>query len=328
MIRATAAILLALACYAQSSDSQLTFEVASIKPAPPPEMGRMVFGTRGGPGTGDPTRFTCNNCSLFQLITMAYNIRPYQLSGGPNWLGSERFEVTAKIPAGATKEQFRVMLQNLLAERFKLVVHQEKKDLPMFELVVGKGGPKMKESPDQADTVPDAGGPPPPPPGPMRIEMGRDGMPVMPGGAPGRTMMMMMPGRARLMAVKETMDALAGRLSMSAGRPVTDATGLKKKYDFTLTFAPESMSMGPGGPMGGGMGGGGAMVMTMQVGGPGPGGGGPGGPAAGGDHGSDGEPAPALGAALQEQLGLKLEAKKGPVDIIVVDKVEKTPTEN
>ena len=304
-------VLLAMACYAQQPESQLTFEVASIKPAAPPEGGMMRVGSRGGPGTGDPTRFTSTNMSLSNLIVLAYDIRPYQLSG-PDWLNSARFDVAAKIPEGATKEQFRIMMQNMLAERFKLVIHREKKELPIFELVVGKGGPKFKESEDQADAVPGAAPPLPPP---SVHKMGSDGFPEMPA---GRTMMMMMPGRARMSAYKDTMEALATRLSMQAGRPVTDGTGLKKKYDYTLTFAPDGGGMGPGM-----MGAGGGMAMVghaaVPAGGPG------GGPMAGN---ADAESLPTLATALQEQLGLKLEAKKGPVDIVVVDKVEKVPTEN
>lgn len=307
MIRAMAAVLLTVVCYTQQPDSNLTFEVASIKPSAPPEMGRMFMGARGGPGTADPTRFTASNFSLSGLISMAYDLRPYQLSA-PSWLNSERFDIAAKVPPGATKEQFRVMLQNLLAERFKLVIHRETKELPMFELVVGKSGPKFKESEDQADSLPDPGMPPPPS---GRMAMGKDGFPEMPA---GRTMMMIMPGRARMAAYKETMEAFAGRLSGSAGRPVMDGTGLKKKYDFTLTFAPEG-GMGPGMPPPPPGGGGGAMVG--------------GGPMAG-PHAAaaDAESLPTLATALQEQLGLKLEGKKGPVEIIVVDKIEKVPTEN
>jgi len=315
MIRVIVVVLLAVVCYAQQPDNQLTFEVASIKPSPPPEMGMMRVGSRGGPGTGDPTRFTASNFSLSNLVTLAYDLRPYQLTA-PSWLNSERFDIVAKVPPGATKEQFRVMLQNLLAERFKLVMHREKKELPMFELVVGKGGPKLKESEDQADSEPAAGAPPPMPGGPMQDKMGKDGFPEMPA---GRTMTMMMPGRARMTAYKQTMEALATRLSMSAGRPVMDGTGLKKKYDFTLTYAPESTGMGPMGMASPSGGGGMAMVGTAggPVGGPMP------------DHtAADAEPLPTLATALQEQLGLKLESKKGPVDIVVVDKIEKVPTEN
>lgn len=312
-------VLLVLVCaaVAQQPDPQFTFEVASVKPAAPPEMGRIMMGSRGGPGTGDPTRFTGSNMSLTMLITMAYDLKPYQLSA-PSWLNTERFDIAAKVPPGATRDQFRIMLQNLLAERFKLVVHRETKELPVFELVVGKGGPKFKESADQTETVPSAAPPPPQAPrqgGPIMV--GRDGVPE---GLAGRTMMMMSPGRARMTAYKENMEWLAARLSTSAGRPVLDGTGLKKKYDFTLTFAPEGGGMGPGmmgmGPAGGGGGG----VMIAQ--GPGPGGGGP------SDRPADLEAAPALATALQEQLGLKLESKKGPVSIVVVDKIEKVPTEN
>lgn len=319
MVRVIVVLLLTVACCAQQPDSQVTFEVASVKPSAPPEGGRMVMGARGGPGSADPIRFTASNFSLSSLISMAYDLKPYELSA-PSWLNGERFDIVAKVPPGATREQFRLMLQNLLAERFKLVIHRETKELPIFELVVGKGGPKFKESADQTDTVVQPGALPPPPPsgGPMQMKMGKDGFPEMPA---GRTMMMMMPGRARMTAYKETMQWLATRLSTQAGRPVMDATGLTKKYDFTLEFAPEGSGMGPGGmapPVGGG-GGGGAMVMMAQV--PGPGG-----PAA--HSAADHESVPTLATALQEQLGLKLESKKGPVSIVVVDKIEKVPTEN
>lgn len=316
MMRVIVVLLLAIVCCAQQPDSQVTFEVASIKPSAPPEGGRMVMGARGGPGSADPIRFTASNFSLSSLISMAYDLKSYQLSA-PSWLNGERFDIVAKVPPGATREQFRLMLQNLLAERFKLVIHRETKELPMFDLVVGKGGPKFKESADQTDSAP-AGAPPPPPGGgPMQMKMGKDGLPEMPA---GRTMMMMMGGRARMTAYKETMQWLATRLSTSAGRPVMDATGLTKKYDFTLDFAPEGGGMGPGGmapPAGGG--GGGAMVIMAQV--PGPGG-------PSGHTASDAESVPTLATALQEQLGLKLESKKGPVEMIVVDKIEKVPTEN
>lgn len=329
MNRVMIVLLLTVACCAQQPDSAVTFEVASIKPSAPPEGGRMFMGARGGPGTADPIRFTASNFNLTSLISMAYDLKPYELSA-PSWLNGERFDITAKVPPGATREQFRLMLQNLLAERFKLVIHRETKELPMFELVVGKGGPKFKESADQTETPPaQLGALPPPPPaggGPMQMKMDKDGFPEMPA---GRTMMMMMPGRARMTAFKENMQWLATRLSTQAGRPVMDATGLTKKYDFTLEFAPEGGGPGPGGmggmaPMGGGGGGGGAMIMTAQV--PGPGGGPAGGP--GGHSAADHESAPSLATALQEQLGLKLESKKGPVAIVVVDKIEKVPTEN
>ena len=79
------------------------------------------------------------------VLTNAYGVKGFQISG-PGWLDSERYDIVAKLPRGATKAEFMVMLQNLLAERFKLTLHREKKDLPMYALVVGKNGPKLKES--------------------------------------------------------------------------------------------------------------------------------------------------------------------------------------
>ena len=104
---------------------------------------------RGGPGSPDPGQITYSNVSLKQVLTNAYGIKSYQVSG-PKWLDSERFDIVAKIAMGATKEQFQMMLQNLLAERFKLAVHHETKELPIYALVVGKGGPKLKETVDDA----------------------------------------------------------------------------------------------------------------------------------------------------------------------------------
>src|SRR5439155_11317218 len=140
-----------------------------------------------------------------------YGVKGYQIAG-PSWLDSERYDIAAKIPKGATKEQFMLMLQSLLAERFKLTLHREKKDLPMYALVVGKNGPKMKESMKESVDVPGpaagagpAGGeapaPPPLPPPPGRgpgeagvlrlpppcgrggLAMGSDGFPKLPPGA-------------------------------------------------------------------------------------------------------------------------------------------------
>ena len=114
---------------------------------------------RGGPGSPDPGQITYSNVSLKQVLTNAYGIKSYQISG-PKWLDSERFDIVAKIAMGSTKEQFQMMLQNLLAERFKLAVHHETKELPIYALVVGKGGPKLKETvDDSAATQGGAAGP-------------------------------------------------------------------------------------------------------------------------------------------------------------------------
>src|SRR5262249_53234678 len=158
----------------------------------------------------------------------------------------ERFDITATMPPDTTKEQFHVMLQNLLAERFKITLHREKKELPMYSLVVTKGGPKLKESTATPPSA-DGEGPlmlPPPPPGPPKL--GPDGFPILPNmaGRPG-LFMMMMPGRARLTANQQSMQDLVNRLTGQLNRPVIDNTGLTAKYDFVLTYAPDP-NEGPG----------------------------------------------------------------------------------
>jgi uncharacterized protein (TIGR03435 family) len=325
------------AAFAQNPEGAPEFEVASVKPAAPPTEGRFRVGMSGGPGSADPGQLTYTNVTLKNVLMNAYGVKGYQISG-PSWLDSERYDIAAKIPKGATKEQFMLMLQNLLAERFKLTLHREKKDLPMYALVVGKSGPKMKESvdgPSPGDgAAPGSGGapggatggatgvvpaPPPPPPGGApgnlamgRITMGSDGFPKLPPGAGrGGLMMMMMNGRFRMAANQQSMSGLTEMLGNQLGRPVVDMTGLTAKYDFTLDFAPE-----PGQRMMGPMGAmpppppppsveGGAPVASAPD--------------------SQG---PSLFTAVQEQLGLKLEPKKGPVDLLVIDHLEKVPTEN
>src|SRR6266404_5514963 len=114
------AILIAMIGCSCCQAQDLSFEVASIKPSPPPEMGRMMMGTRGGPGTDDPGRFRTTNSSLSMLVTLAYDIQRYQLTC-PSWMDNERFDLNVKVPEGAKMPEFRRMMQNLLAERFKLV---------------------------------------------------------------------------------------------------------------------------------------------------------------------------------------------------------------
>jgi uncharacterized protein (TIGR03435 family) len=291
--------------FAQTPDSEAVFEVASIKPAPPPNGQRMMFGAKGGPGTQDPGRWSAENFTLLDVLTQAYGVDRYQVTG-PDWLGLERFNISAKVPEGATKEQFRLMLQNMLIERFKLAAHRDKKEMQVYELVVAKNGPKLKEAEPQPDDAPPPGrglG------GPPRITFNSDGSPQMPA---GRGNMMIMTGRgARMRQSNESMTDFAKMLQMQLGHPVTDATGLKGKYDFELAWSP-----GAGGMLGRGM-----MMVAPP---PPPGGGGAPGP----DAPAMEDSGPTLMSAIQDQLGLKLEPKKGSVEMIVVDHIEKVPTEN
>ena len=306
--------LTSCAAFGQAAAESPTFEVASVKPAEPQPPGMISIGMSGGPGTPDPGQLTCTNVSLKNILMKAYAVKGYQLNG-PKWLDSDRFDIAAKIPMGATKEQFQQMLQNLLAERFKLALHHETKELPLYALLVGKGGSKLKESVDDDAKASGVAAPPAGVdralPAMPKLKVGADGMPQLPASAGKNGMMTMMTnGRLRAVGNRQPVGALTELLGNVLGVPVVDNTGLKANYDFTLDFAPDSAS-GPMGAMSppppqhdGGPGSGAAMASAPDLSGP------------------------SIFTALQEQLGLKLEQRKGPVDLLVIDRVEKVPTEN
>ncbi len=314
-LRIGLAVFIGCVAYGQTADKPPAFDAASVKPATPPTPdGRgmiMMSGPSGGPGTKDPGRIHYPYMTMKNILMNAYDVKTFQIVG-PGWLDTERFDISATMPPDTTKEQFCAMLQNLLAERFKLAIHRETKELPMYSLVVAKGGPKMKEAAEIPAPKDDGDAAPPPPPLPMQPKIGADGFPVLPQLAGrGGLFMIMMNGRARFIGQQQTMQDLAKILTNQLSRPVTDATALKAKYDFTLTFSPEGMN----GPMG-----------PLPPPPPPPGGGGGGGAPAAGLP--EAEPLLDIFGAVQAQLGLKLEPKKGPVEMIVIDHIEKTPTEN
>jgi uncharacterized protein (TIGR03435 family) len=240
------------------------FEVASVKPAPLDARGSRCT---GGPGTSDPGSLRCDNFSLSFLVMMAYNLRGFQLNA-PAWMDTTRYNIVANIPPGTDRRQFGLMQQRLLAQWFGLQVHFEKKDMAVYELTVGKGGPKLKESQEPAAEKPEAAWRPPA------------------GGPPVRTM-------AHLERKGDSIADLANFLSNQLGQPVVDTTGLDGRYDYTLSFLME-----------------------------------PGGRAAGPANGSEPEFGINIIDAVRDQLGLRLEKKKGQADVLVVDRAERTPIEN
>jgi uncharacterized protein (TIGR03435 family) len=270
-MRILAGTFLAILASAQTPEPSPQFEVASIKPAPPPTGRGTRVWAHGGPGTDDPSIWTCENYTLLGLIREAFDLKSYQLSG-PDWLISVRFNVSAKVPPGTTKEQFLLMRQNLLAERFKMTFHRAQKEMTVFNLVVGKNGPKFKEYVDKPAPEDDDG--------PLKKDA--NGFPLLSRGK--GLSMAIMGNRAALHSGGGTMAEVAAQVSNQIRQPVTDATGLNGKYEIAMSWVP-------------------------------------------GEPAAD-DPGPSIFQALQEQLGLKLESKKGMIDIMVVDHIEKMPTEN
>ena len=273
------ALLSASKIWAQSPQPAATpapaFDVASIKPNHGDDNRVMIRAT--------PDGFTANGVSAKFLIEFAYNVKDFQVSGTPGWADSDRYDVDAKMDEATMEairkltpeqamDQRRLMLQALLAERFKLKVSHSSKELPIYALVVAKNGPKLTQS---ADT---GGGPRP--------------------GGPGR--MQMNIGGGDITASAMTMSNLADLLGRQLGRKVVDKTELQGRYDFTLHWTPERAAQAPGAPADGGSG---SAAPPPDASGP------------------------SLFTALQEQLGLKLESQKGPVETLIVDSIEK-PSEN
>jgi uncharacterized protein (TIGR03435 family) len=251
------------------ANTKLEFEVATIKPA---AAARPT--APSGPGTSDPENIRYNYVSVKNLLLRAYGL-PMQQIAGPAWIDSDRYDVAAKVPPGTTKDQANVMLQNLLADRFKLAVHRETRELSRYELTVGKNGSKLTPYVEDAHE---------PEREPGKAVFGKDGFPVP---RPGGFAFTMGPGSRKLAGRKNSIAQLAQFFSTDLERPVVDKTGLTGEYDYVLKYMPDS--------------------------------------AAQSDTPSD---APSLVVAVQEQLGLKLESKKGPVEMLIVDSGQRTPTEN
>jgi uncharacterized protein (TIGR03435 family) len=283
------AAMASFAAFAQASPTRPEFEVASVKPSAEAEtpMGNVNRGLHI-----DGAMVSFSGMPLRWYVHYAYTVKETQVSG-PDWLASSRFDVVAKLPAGATREQIPEMVQTLLADRFKLTLHRDTKESSVSALVVGKGGVKMKESPLDPDT--DEG------PGKANVDVS------VTGGDRGATVSL---GKGasvafeaqRLVAKKVTMAYLADSLTRFEDRPVVDMTGLKGTYDCEIPYNLDDVralilsSAPPGTPL---------PPRQADV----------------------GETGVSLVDSLQA-LGLKLEPRKAPLDIFVVDHIEKTPTAN
>jgi uncharacterized protein (TIGR03435 family) len=293
------------AAFVQAQEN-LTFEVASVRPSPAPGPNERVFfgPARGGPGTRDPGQITWTRAALRNIVMTAYDVQTFQIAA-PDWLSNERYDIAAKVPAGATPSQVGAMWQNLLKERFGLALHHELKEFSVDELTVAKGGSKLK----QTDLEPGAE-PFTLPAGPLKLD--KNGAPEMNGwGAivtifPGAKSFPNANGPTARMAAKGlTMADLATRLGQQLRHPVIDKTGLAGRYDFTLEYTPDLSGLPPLPP--------GTTAPPS-----------PATPPA--DIVSD--PGSTLASAVEKQLGLKLTSGKAKLDVIVVDRANKIPTDN
>ncbi len=264
---------------AQTVSPTLAFEVASVKLASSPGLRRSGV---PGPGNTDPGRFSAQ-LQLFNLIMMAYDIPLYRLEQDDRV--TPEFEIEAKMPADTTREQFNVMLRNLLADRLGLKAHWITKDINTYVLTVAKGGPKLKlAAPDSPQTSDN------PYASPQKV--GEDGFPMPP---PGNSDWMGAgtDGKMGMRRHNQTAAELAHEIGMrTLDGPLTDATGLTGKYDYTILWSRPATNA--------------AMGFNPAI-----------------------EPdGPSIFDAVQEQLGLKIEKRKTPTQVLVVDHVEKKPTEN
>ena len=265
--------------HAAPQEAQPAFDVASIK--------RDVSG-QPGPQYRMFPGLTVERATVRDLVRMAYWVQDFQVSAGPAWTNSERYNIEAKSEGKPVfSQEYRSLqlrrLQTLLRDRFKLALHRETKQLPIYELTVAKGGPKLQlPSCIQKE------------PGDLTIAL-----------APGKTMMDYcgfggFTGRGGYEASNGSMAELAEALALPLGRIVVDKTGITGRFRIQLTFAPVASAIpfpdapGPGNPP---------------------------------DAAPTADPGPDIFTALQEQLGLKLESAKGPVEVLVIDHVER-PSEN
>jgi uncharacterized protein (TIGR03435 family) len=271
------------------------FEVASIKEALPLSIEHVQAGQLHVGMNINGSRADYGFMSLADLIPYAYRVKRYQLAG-PGWMNETRWDILAKIPVGQPADRAPEMMQNFLAERFKLAIHRENREQSVYALVVGRGRLKIKEATaDEADVDGSLSN--------VRINNdGRSG--VISGGATGTVRVTPGPnGGMQIEMAKITMAALADMLMQYMDRPIVNATELKGNYQVTLDLPTDPMQGMPA-----------SQKLTAILG-----------------LGSFGMAPDTSGGAIFQavkDLGLELKLRKAPVEMIIVDHVEKTPTAN
>jgi len=270
------------------AQEKLEFEVASVRPYTIDNSGAAAV-TLGARIDGAQVRLV--GLAMRDLLSSAYRVKLYQLAG-PEWIQTERYDINAKLPAGVSPEKLPELLQTLLAERFGLKMHREKKEMPVYTLTVGKPPLRLKDHPVDPDA-----------PAPKAVEVSGTGsaagISVNLGNGASYTF-----AGGKLTATKVTAPTIAAVLERFTDRPVVDLTELKGTYDFEVQFSPEETQ---------------TLMIRAAV-------------AAGVQLPPqalrllDGGGNPIESGA--DQLGLKIDGRRMPVDVIVIDQVQKTPTDN
>jgi uncharacterized protein (TIGR03435 family) len=289
-------VLVATMLNAQAPASNPVFDIASVKPHPA-DGGPNLIMMQVQPGG----RYTATNVTALMLIRNAYQLQSFQLVGAPDWLAKDRFDVNARaageiggpMQQGPDPSPLQLMVRALLADRFRLKAHNDTRDMPVYALVVaradGKLGPRLK--PSATDCAAE-----------MAAARGRSGgaPPPMPAfGEPMKCGMRM--GAGTISAGSMPMSQMLGTLSMIVNRTVVDRTGLTGNYDFDLSYTPDQLPQRPAGT---------PADQPLTV------------------NGVAIDPnGPSIFTALQEQLGLKLDSTRGPVDVLVIDSIDH-PSEN
>lgn len=260
---------------AQAPQAEDEFDVASVRPSNDEQARSLVQAT--------PGRLTLIHLSLQRLLVIAYGLQDYQLLGKPSWSQSSHYDVIATASTGTSIQKMEgPMLQALLKDRFELKVHPESRALPLYELVVAKGGPKLRPS-EKGSCVPyvkssqPAIAPAPGQPQPLYCGFHRSGSALSP----------ILDGKG--VTIADLGNNLARSYNTALGRDIVDKTGLSGVFDIHLTWTNDPDSRDAASP-------------------------------------STSDDA-SIFSALEEQLGLKLRSVKGPVDVLVIDHIEK-PSSN
>lgn len=281
-------VLLIATCVFAFGQARPEFEVASIKPASG-GIDQVAVGVHI-----DGAQVSMTTMSIKDLVAMSYRVRTNQITG-PDWTGSQRYNISAKLSDGAAQAQVPQMLQSLLADRFQLKLHRETRELPVYALGIAKTGLKMTEIPPDPDSDYRSGGP-------VEVAAGGNANGAVMNLGKGTSLTL---GPSSFEAKKLDLPRFADLLSRFMDRPVIDTTGLKGLYDFTLELTPEDrMAI----LIRGGVNQGAALppqALRLL------------------DFGSNAS----LVSALQK-VGLTFEAKTAPLEMLVIDSAQKTPTEN